>query len=144
VAANLETNIAAFRWYSVPSFLLAVGVACAPWALLLRVEGWQGVGMDAQEGRRFLRALAVAVLLQAPLFVLTKDWGRWLAIDFTLLTIWYIAVRCRQAMTHGAIVGRRDLMLQILILILYLISMIPWRISHCCLVGVMPSPLLVR
>jgi len=143
VAANLAANLRVLRWYSVPSLVLALGLAGAPWALVLRVEGWQGVGLDAPRARRFVRALVLAALAQAPLFVLTKDWGRWLAIDFTLLALWYLAVRCRHAGPPGAAASGRDLAWQIGVLIIYLLSLTLWRISHCCAVGFAPSWWLV-
>jgi hypothetical protein len=92
--------------------------------------------------------LTMAFLVQVPLFMVALDWGRWLYINASILTLVYLSVRARQdhrfeilrEATADNLSTRNTINLLSLILVL-IVATTSWRLEHCCVSGAAWGPL---
>lgn len=87
---------------------------------------------------KFLYALLACLAFQAPL-ILAKDWGRWIYVDSTLLTLAYFLTLNNKDINLNystySEVNNLSLIQIILTFFILLLFMFTWRLHHCCATG---------
>ena len=81
--------------------------------------------------------LIAAFMLQLPIFLIAVDWGRWLYIDASLLSMYYLSTHTTSAPNIVMILKDNAIKFsQLAILILCLtLHITSWQLKSCCTIG---------
>jgi hypothetical protein len=104
------------------------------------------------------RALALAFIAQLPLFVLATDWGRWLYINASILSLTYFTFRVTRDLhihtqpdsviaSSKSLNEKKSIGVTFFVLVIILITT-TWKVDHCCVSGaswgLLVKPLIVK
>lgn len=115
--------------YSVINLLFTLILAYIPFNIAERIDG-QNIYIN----NKFPFKLLACLLFQSPL-ILAKDWGRWIYVDSTIMSLTYFIALNKfnksqiQYSAKQVSISIKKNFLAILILLFFLFS---WRMKHCC------------
>lgn len=84
--------------------------------------------------KKFLYWVIVCLLFQAPL-IMAIDWGRWIYVDSTILSLTYFLTLDKKLKLKNSFSAKINLMQIIMTLIFLLLFIFTWRVHHCCATG---------
>jgi hypothetical protein len=84
--------------------------------------------------KKFLYWVIVCLLFQAPL-IMAIDWGRWIYVDSTILSLTYFLTLDKKLKLKNSFSAKINLMQIIMALIFLLLFIFTWRVHHCCATG---------
>jgi|688.fasta_scaffold81210_1 hypothetical protein len=125
-ATNFLKN---FDNYSVINLLFTLFLAFIPFGIAAKIDNHSIYKND-----KFLYTLCACLLFQAPL-ILAKDWGRWIYVDATILSLTYLITLNKVKKFHfkysakQVVESYKKTGAVILVLLVFLFS---WRMKHCC------------
>ncbi len=118
-----------FDNYSIINLLFTLLLTYIPFGMAAKIDN-HGI----YKNKKFLYALGACLLFQAPL-IFAKDWGRWIYVDATILSLTYLISLNKVKDSHfkysvkHVVVSNKKTWVTILILLVFLFS---WRMKHCC------------
>jgi len=125
-ATNFLRN---FDNYSVINLLFTLFLAFIPFGIAAKIDNH-----SIYKNNKFLYTLCACLLFQAPL-ILAKDWGRWIYVDATILSLTYLITLNKVKKFHfkysakQVVESYKKTGAVILALLVFLFS---WRMKHCC------------
>jgi hypothetical protein len=125
-ATNFLKN---FDNYSVINLLFTLLLAFIPFGIASKIDNH-----SIYKNNKFLCTLFACLLFQGPL-ILAKDWGRWIYVDATILSLTYLITLnkiTKSDFNYSAkevVVSNKKTGVAILILLVFLLT---WRMKHCC------------
>ena len=141
--------------YTLRQGVANVGVLVDRWAIASLLIGWVMSlaplywvirrTLAIQIERQFGVPILIGLLSQLPLYVMATDWGRWIYINASLLTIAYFALPLKNQAKNqmvGQVHEHEHELFSLRSIFLLLVSIVSvaviarlTRIPHCCVVG---------
>jgi len=118
-----------FNMMSIPLLALGISLAYLPIYLATRIDGVKFFVSN----RSLSLLLLVSLLIQTPL-VVAMDWGRWVYLDSTILSLAYLTSLDDRVKLEPSSDSTKKIPIVLLLigLLLTTIFIFSWRIHHCC------------